>query len=88
MANIKSAKKRIKVISKKTLRNKMIKSRTKTEIKKVVVAVQAGDKEAAQAALKGAVSAVDRAYTKGIFHKNTAARKKSHLVKLVNAMNA
>lgn len=86
MANIKSAKKRIKVISKKTLRNKMIKSATKTAIKKVVVAINTGDKAAAQAALTGAVSAIDRAYTKGIYHKNNAARKKSHLVKLVNKM--
>ena len=53
MANIKSAKKRIKVITKKTLRNKMIKSQTKTAIKKVLVAVNAGDKETATATLKG-----------------------------------
>lgn len=88
MANIKSAKKRIKVISKKTLRNKMIKSATKTAIKKVTVAVHTGDKAASADALKGALSAIDRAYIKGIYHKNTAARKKSHLTKLVNAMNA
>ncbi|MBS4960023.1 MAG: 30S ribosomal protein S20 [Clostridiales bacterium] len=86
MANIKSAKKRIKVISKKTLRNKMIKSSTKSAIKKVIVAANAGDKAAATAALTGAISAIDRAYTKGIFHKNAAARKKSSLVKLVNKL--
>ncbi|MBO8433710.1 MAG: 30S ribosomal protein S20 [Tyzzerella sp.] len=88
MANIKSAKKRIKVISKKTLRNKMIKSQTKTAIKKVMVAVNAGNKEEAQVALVGAISAIDRAYTKGIFHKNAAARRKSTLARLVNGMNA
>ena len=88
MANIKSAKKRIKVISKKTLRNRMIKSQTKTAMKKVVVAVNARNKEAAAAALVGAISAIDRAYTKGIFHKNAAARKKSTLARLVNGMNA
>ena len=65
MANIKSAKKRIKVINKKTLRNKMIKSQVKTAMKKVIVAVNAGDKEAAAVALKGAASAIDRAYIKG-----------------------
>lgn len=86
MANIKSAKKRIKVINKKTLRNKMIKSQVKTAMKKVVVAVNAGDKETAAAALKGAVSTIDRAYTKGIYHKNTAARKKSSLARLVNSI--
>lgn len=51
MANIKSAKKRIKVINKKTLRNKMIKSQVKTAMKKVIVAVNAGDKETAAVAL-------------------------------------
>ena len=66
MANIKSAKKRIKVINKKTLRNKMIKSQVKTAMKKVIVAVNAGDKDAASVALKSAVSTIDRAYTKGI----------------------
>lgn len=86
MANIKSAKKRIKVISKKTLRNKMIRSKTKTEMKKVLTAVKQGDKAAAQTALVGAVSAIDRAYSKGIYHRNNAARKKSSLAKLVNKM--
>ncbi len=86
MANIKSAKKRIKVITKKTLRNKMIKSQTKTAIKKVLVAVNAGDKETATTTLKGAVSAIDRAYSKGVYHKNTAARKKSSLTRMVNGL--
>ena len=80
MANIKSAKKRILVINKKTLRNKMVKSAVKTAIKKVAVATQAGDKAAVSAATK----AIDMAATKGVFHKNTASRKKSRLAKLVN----
>lgn len=86
MANIKSAKKRIKVINKKTLRNRMIKSQVKTAMKKVIVAVNAGDKETATVALKGAVSAIDRAYIKGIYHKNAVARKKSTLTRLVNSL--
>ncbi len=86
MANIKSAKKRIKVISKKTMRNKMVKSKVKTQIKKVIVAVNAGDKENATVALKNAISAIDRAYSKGIFHKNAAARKKSSLTRLVQSL--
>lgn len=86
MANIKSAKKRIKVISKKTLRNKMIKSQVKTAMKKVIVAVNAGDKDIASAALKNATSVIDRAYMKGIYHKNAIARKKSSLTKLVNSL--
>ena len=75
MANIKSAKKRIKVISKKTLRNKMIKSATKTAVKKAQLAIAAGDKAVAEVACKEAIAAIDRAYTKGIFHKNAAARR-------------
>jgi small subunit ribosomal protein S20 len=86
VANIKSAKKRIKVISKKTLRNKMIKSQVKTAMKKVIVAVNAGDKDIASAALKNATSVIDRAYMKGIYHKNAVARKKSSLTKLVNSL--
>lgn len=86
MANIKSAKKRIDVIKTKTLRNKMIKSKVKTLSKKVDAAVVAGDKEAACAALKEAVVAIDKAAAKGIFHKNTAARKVSRLTVAVNKM--
>lgn len=86
MANIKSAKKRILVINKKTLRNKMVSSATKTAIKKVVTAVNAGDKAAAAEALKAATKAIDMACTKGILHKNNASRKKSRLAKLVNNM--
>ena len=86
MANIKSAKKRIKVISKKTLRNKMIKSTTKTAVKKAQAAIAAGDKAAAEIACKDAIAAIDKAYTKGIFHKNAAARKKSSLTRLVNGL--
>ena len=88
MANIKSAKKRIKVISKKTLQNKMVKSKTKTAIKKVLEAVTTGDKEKSTDAYKDAVSAIARAQNKGIYHRNTASRKKSRLAKLVNGVNA
>ncbi len=84
MANIKSAKKRIRVIETKTLRNKMIKSKVKTLVKKVESAVAAGDKALATTALKDAVVAIDKAAAKGIFHKNTAARKVSKLAKAVN----
>lgn len=88
MANIKSAKKRILVNSKKALRNKMIKSQTKTAIKKVVVAAQAGDKEAAKAALLKATSCIDKAAIKGVYHRNTASRKISRLNKMVNKIEA
>ena len=85
MANIKSAKKRINVIEKKTLRNKMIKSKVKTVIKKVEAAIAAGDKAAAQQALV-ATSEINKAASKGIYHKNNAARKVSRLAVAVNKM--
>lgn len=84
MANIKSAKKRIKVIAKKTLRNKMIKSSTKTSIKKVYVAIDENNAEAAKLALTNAVRTIDKATSKGVYHKNTSSRKKSRLAKAVN----
>ena len=86
MANIKSAKKRILVIQKKTLRNKMIKSAVKTSIKKVNAAIAAGDQAAANEALRNATSAIDKAKSKGIYHKNTASRKVARLTKAVNRM--
>ncbi len=86
MANIKSAKKRIKVIATKTARNRSIRSAVKTQIKKVVLATDAKDLSVAQQALTAAVKAIDKAASKGIYHKKTAARKKSTLAKLVNAL--
>ena len=86
MANIKSAKTRILVIETKTLRNKMIKSKIKTLVKKVDAAVAASDKAAATAALKEAVVAIDKAAAKGVYHKNTAARKVSRITKAVNTI--
>ena len=82
MANIKSAKKRVLVNRKKAERNKSIKSGVKTSIRKVEAAVAAKDKEAAVAALQNAISTIDKAATKGVYHKNTAARKVSRLSKL------
>lgn len=87
MANIKSAKKRILVINTKTARNKAIKSKVKTYVKKVYAAIEAGDKAAAQAALLSATSELDKATSKGVYHKNTTSRKISRMNKAVNAMN-
>ena len=77
MANIKSAKKRILVINKKTLRNKMVKSAVKTAIKKVAVAAQAGDKAAAVAALSTATKVIDMATTKGCIPQEYCFKKES-----------
>ena len=87
MANIKSAKKRVLVNQKKADRNKSIKSAVKNSIKKVEAAVVAKDKEAAVAALANAISTIDKAATKGVYHKNNAARKVSRLSKAVNTLN-
>ena len=86
MANIKSAKKRILVIETKTLRNKTIKSKIKTLVQKVELAVAENDKAAAEAALKVATSEISKAASKGVFHKNTAARKISRLTLAVNKL--
>ena len=86
MANIKSAKKRILVTRKKTARNKSIKSSVKTAIKNVEAAVAAGDKEAAEKALSKATSTIDKAETKGVYHKNNASRKVSRISKAVNSL--
>lgn len=86
MANIKSAKKRILVNQTKAARNKSIRSSVKTAMKKVDAAVAAGDVEAAKAALTKAISAIDKAQTKGVYHKNNAARKVSRISKAVNSL--
>lgn len=86
MANIKSAKKRILVNETKAARNKAIKSRVKTAMKKVEAAVAANDKAAAVEALKAATSVIEAAASKGVYHKNNAARKVSRLAKLVNGI--
>lgn len=86
MANIKSAKKRILVSQKRTERNKAIRSKVKTSIKKVEAAVAANDKAAAKEALANAVSTIDKASQKGVYHKNTAARKVSRLTVAVNSL--
>ena len=84
MANTRSAKKRINVIAKKHMRNKSVRSSTKTAVKKFLAAIEAGDKPQAQETHRLAVKAIDQAASKGIFHKNTASRKKSQLAKLMN----
>ena len=81
MANIKSAQKRIRVAAKRQARNKHVKSTTKTAIKKVVAAV--GTSEANEMLVQ-AIVAIDKAVVKGVYHKNTAARKKSRLTKMIN----
>ena len=84
MANIKSAKKRILTSKKREMKNKSIKSKVKTLVKKVEAAIEAGNKAEAEEALKVAIAEISKATSKGIFHKNTAARKISRLTVAVN----
>lgn len=84
MANIKSAKKRILVDRRNAERNKAIKSEVKTAIKGVDAAIAAGDKDAASKALTTAISEINRAASKGVFHKKTASRKISRITVAVN----
>ncbi|HIS68212.1 MAG TPA: 30S ribosomal protein S20 [Candidatus Gallacutalibacter stercoravium] len=87
MPNIKSAKKRVKVIATKTARNKAYRSALRTTVKKANIAVEsnaAGNAEAVRLAIKK----LDQATAKGILPKNTAARKKSALARKLKAINA
>ena len=87
MPNIKSAKKRVLVIEKKTLRNKAVKSALKTQVKKFLSAIEAGDKETATKLFPETVSAIDGAVTKGVIHKNNANNRKAKLAKKLAALN-
>ena len=87
MPNIKSAKKRVKIIEVKTLRNKSTISELKTDLKKANVAIETGDTNM-EDSVKVAVKKIDKAAGKGILNKNNAARKKSALTRRLNAAKA
>ena len=86
MANIKSSAKRVLVSRVQAARNKADKSQLKTTIKKFDAATAAGNQENAEAAYKAAVKSVDRAVSKGLLHKNNAARKKSQMAVKMNSL--
>ena len=83
MPNIKSAKKRVLVAERNHARNVAVKSRIKTAVKKVLVALKE-DTSKVQELLSVAYKLLDKSVSKGVLHKNTAARKKSRLTKFVN----
>lgn len=83
MPNIKSAKKRVKVSEKKNLRNRMVKSAVRTSVKKFEAALEA-DPKTANVQLTATTSAIDKAASKGVIHKNAANRKKARLAKQLN----
>lgn len=86
MANTPQAKKRARQNEARFAINKMRRSRIRTELRKVEEAIASGDKDAAAAALKAAQPELMRGVTKGVFHKNTAARKMSRLSSRVKAL--
>ena len=83
MPNIKSAKKRVLVAERNRVRNVTVRSAVKTAVKKVLEALSS-NKDQVTALLNNAYKVIDKAVSKGVFHKNTAARKKSRLTKHVN----
>jgi len=87
LPNIKSSIKRVKINQKKNLRNRMVKSAVKTEVKKFN-AVLAADPSSAAAELSIVTSTIDKAASKGIVHKNTANRRKSRLAKALSKAGA
>lgn len=86
MANIKSQMKRIKTNEKARQRNQAVRSAVRTEIRKFRAAVEAGDKAAAETQLRVASRSLDKAVTKGVFHRNNAANKKSAMALALNKM--
>lgn len=86
MANIKSARKRAKQAENNRQQNASKRSMLRTYIKKVIAAIDSGDKEAAQAAFKAATPVIDRAANKGLIHKNKAARHKVRLNAQIKAL--
>jgi small subunit ribosomal protein S20 len=85
--NIKSAIKRVSLSEESRKRNVATKSRVKTALKKFQEAVNSDDKSNAAAAYQKATSLIDKAATKGVIHKNAAARKKSTMAKALNNIN-
>ncbi len=87
MANIKSAKKRIKVIEKKTALNRIRKSQIKTAIRRFEEALEAGDKTTATERFQFAQKKINQVASSGTIHKNAASRKVAKLASKLNAMN-
>ncbi len=88
MANTKSAKKMVRKIERRTAINKMRRSRVRTFLRRVEEAIASGDQKAATEALRAAQPEIHRASQKGIYHKNTAARKLSRLSSRIKAISA
>lgn len=86
MANTRSAKKRIRQNVKRRMRNKVYRTRARTQIKTARQIIQDGERDSAVEAVHQAVSALDQAASKGVIHKKNAARRKSRLMKRLTEM--
>ena len=87
MANIKSQIKRNKQSEQSRLRNRVYRGRARTYVARAKVAIETGEVEAAKAATIQAISELDKAAEKGVIHRNNAARRKSRLMKRLNALS-
>jgi small subunit ribosomal protein S20 len=88
LANSKSAEKRIRVAERRRMRNKPLRTQTRTYVKKAEAAIATEDRAAAAAEVRAAISKLDSVASKGVIHKNNAARRKSRLMAKYNAMLA
>jgi small subunit ribosomal protein S20 len=86
LANIKSAIKRIRSSARKQKRNRVVRGQARSAVKKARVTLAEGKRDEAQASLKEAISVLDHAAGKGVIHKNSAARRKSRLMKQLNQL--
>jgi small subunit ribosomal protein S20 len=86
LANSKASKKRILVNEQKRLRNRPFRSAARTYVKKAEIAIQSGSVDDASTAVGDAISMLDRVASKGVIHRNNAARRKSRLMAKYNAM--
>ncbi len=86
MANIKSQIKRNKQNQKRRMRNRVYRGTARTYVRKAEAAIRVGDAQASQEEVLKAIKALDKAASKGVIHKNNAARRKSRLVKKLNSM--
>ena len=86
MANIKSQIKRNKQNQKRRMRNRVYRGTARTYVRKAEAAIKVGDVQASQEEVLKAIKALDKAASKGVIHKNNAARRKSRLVKKLNSM--
>ena len=88
MANIKSAMKRIRTSERRRVRNAAVRSTVRTSVKSTRTAIEGGQADQARESLLRTIQVLDKAATKGVIHKNTAARRKSRLTRQLNALSS